>query len=145
MKPLYEYRIRRVRRSCAADVTRISTPETAAELFRTFCGGESRELFMAASLDAQNACLGIEVVALGGAMGVEVHPREVFRAAIMVGAVGIIVAHNHPSCDPRPSPQDIELTARLKQCGDLLGIPLFDHIIVTDTGRYHSFGESGRL
>ncbi len=140
MKPLYEYRIRRVRRSCAADVTRINSPETAADVFRTFTVGESRELFLVASLNIRNECTGIEIVAVGGAAGVDVHPREVFRSALLAHAYAIIVAHNHPSNDPTPSAEDIALTHRLVESGKLLGIPVLDHIVVGDNG-YRSICE----
>ena len=140
---LYEYRVRRVRRSCAAEVQRFHDPGGAANAFRTFTDGEPRELFLCASLDAQNLCLGIEVVAIGCMTGVEVHPREVFRAAILVGAAAIIVGHNHPSGDTTPSQQDMQLTRRLCESGELLGIPLLDHIIVGEG--YTSFAQRGLM
>ena len=73
-----------------------------------------------------------------------VHPREVFRAAILANAAGIVAGHNHPSGDPTPSPDDIALTRRLAAAGEVLGVPLLDHIIVGD-GRYYSFKEVGCL
>jgi DNA repair protein RadC len=73
-----------------------------------------------------------------------VHPREVYRAAIREGAACWIAAHNHPSGDPTPSPEDIAITQRLRDAGALLGIELLDHIIIGD-GRYTSFRERGLL
>ena len=73
-----------------------------------------------------------------------VHPREVFKAALLVNAAGIVGAHNHPSGDPSPSPDDSELTRRLAAAGELMCVPLIDHVIVGD-GRYYSFKEGGTL
>ena len=73
-----------------------------------------------------------------------VHPREVFKAAILANAAAIVVAHNHPSGDPTPSIDDLALTARLKQAGEVLGIPVLDHIILAD-GRSVSMKQIGRL
>jgi DNA repair protein RadC len=83
-------------------------------------------------------------VSRGTMDGTTVHPREVFKAALLANAFGIIVGHNHPSGDPEPSNDDVVLTHRLVAAGELIGIPLFDHIIVSD-GRYVSFLETGRL
>lgn len=80
------------------------------------------------------------VVAIGSVHGVEVHPREVFRVAIERSAAGIVVAHNHPSGDPSPSADDTVLTARLRSIGELLGIPVVDHVIVT-AASFYSFAE----
>ncbi|TLY38617.1 MAG: hypothetical protein E6K60_00335 [Nitrospirae bacterium] len=71
-----------------------------------------------------------------------VHPREVFKPAILLNSHGIICAHNHPSGDPAPSPEDRVLTTRLRQAGELLGIALLDHIILGDE-RTHSFADYG--
>lgn len=89
---------------------------------------------MVLSIDIRNGLLGVAEVARGSAHGVEVHPREVFRPAIRCGAAGIVLAHNHPSGDPSPSPEDIELTRRLREVGTLVGIPVIDHIVVAASG-----------
>ena len=73
-----------------------------------------------------------------------VHPREVFKAALLANAAAIILTHNHPSGDPIPSADDVQLTRRLVDAGALLGVEVLDHIIVGD-GRYYSFREGGRL
>jgi DNA repair protein RadC len=72
-----------------------------------------------------------------------VHPREVFKAAILANAAGVIVAHNHPSGDPSPSPDDVALCARLRDAGTLIGIDLLDFVTIGQ-GRYCSFKEMGR-
>ena len=73
-----------------------------------------------------------------------VHPREVFKAALLANAAAIVVSHNHPSGDPSPTIDDLEVTTRLVATGEVLGIPVLDHIVIGD-GRYFSFKECGRL
>jgi DNA repair protein RadC len=74
-----------------------------------------------------------------------VHPREVFKAAILNNSAGIICAHNHPSGDPSPSREDISITKRLKEGADLLGISFLDHIIVGHGGRFSSLADMGHV
>ena len=91
-----------------------------------------QETFVVLFLTVRNTLIAPpHVVAIGTATSVEVHPRDVFRAAIAANAVGIVVLHNHPSGDPTPSAEDIALTRQLKACGQLLKIPVVDHIVVT--------------
>jgi len=89
-----------------------------------------RELFFVLSLNVRQNLLGIEETAAGHVSGVNVHPREVFKTPIVLGASAVIVAHNHPSGDPEPSPQDLALTDRLLQAGRVIGIPVLDHVIL---------------
>ncbi len=111
----------------------ISTPQAACRALKA-AGGADRESFYVIPLDVRNRSLGIEEVAKGHLTGVEVHPREVFKGAILSNAAHVIIAHNHPSGDPSPSPQDIELTKRLAEVGKLVGIPIRDHVIVAAEG-----------
>ena len=104
----------------------------------------SHEVFTALALDAKHRVLGLRQVAQGSATSVEVHPREVFGPLIREGAAAAIVAHNHPSGDPEPSSEDRVLTRRLGQAGELLGIPVLDHLVV-GAGRYVSMAERGLL
>jgi DNA repair protein RadC len=94
-------------------------------------GNEDRESFVTLHLDAQNHVTNIDRVAVGSLASVEVHPREVFKTAMLGNAKSIILAHNHPSGNVAPSQQDIELTKRLKEVGVLMGIPVLDHVLVT--------------
>lgn len=140
---IYEFRIRRVRRSCAREPNaELNGAADAANCFRVFCADEPREIFMVAHLDVRNRVLGIEKVAIGCLTGVEVHPREVFRAAILASAAGIVVGHNHPSGNAQPSNEDIALTQRLRDVGDLVGIPVLDHVIIAG-GDHCSLAERG--
>lgn len=106
--------------------------------------GAEKENFVALYLDARDRLIYKEVVSVGTATASLVHPREVFAPAVERRAVGIIVAHNHPSGDMEPSSEDRQATRRLAQAGRLLGIPLIDHVIVSKTG-YFSFRGKGLL
>jgi DNA repair protein RadC len=98
------------------------------------------EHFVVVSINIRNQMIAVDTIAIGTVAGVEVHPREVFRAAIRAGAAGIVLAHNHPSGDASPSDSDFLLTTRLREAGRLLGIPVMDHVVVTDTA-YVSIAE----
>lgn len=104
--------------------------------------GLRQEVFVALGLDARNRVVADVEVARGHLTGVEVHPREVFRPLIRAAAATAVVVHNHPSGDPAPSADDIALTERLRAAGDLIGIPLVDHVVVGD-GAYVSLAERG--
>ena len=88
-------------------------------------------------LDVRHRVIARRVVAIGSVSGVDVHPREVFRPAIANAAAAILLVHNHPSGEEQPSSQDREITTRLRDAGQLLGIPLLDHVVVSVAG-YHS-------
>ena len=103
-----------------------------------------QEVFIALALDGRHRVLALRRVAQGSATCVEVHPREVFGPAVRAGAAAAIVAHNHPSGDPEPSGEDLDLTLRLQRAGDLMGIPLLDHLVV-GAGGYVSLAERGEL
>jgi DNA repair protein RadC len=92
------------------------------------------------ALDVRHRVQGELCVARGSLTGVEVHPRDVFRPLIRSAAAAVIFCHNHPSGDPTPSRQDVELTARLRDVGELCGIPVVDHVVVGWEG-YASLAE----
>ena len=123
----------------------ISSPEDAAEIAAKHFEdmASDREVFSVILLDVNNRVIGINVVSIGSLTASVVHPREVFKAAILANAANIILTHNHPSGDPAPSKEDISITSRLVQAGRLLDIPVLDHIIIGDgTGRSMSFKAS---
>jgi len=103
-----------------------------------------KEHFVALYLSARNRLLHTETVSVGTLTASLVHPREVFGPAVERAAAGIIVAHNHPSGEARPSPEDRAATARLERAGRILGVPLLDHVVVADGG-FFSFREDGGL
>jgi DNA repair protein RadC len=102
--------------------------------------GLLQEVFVVIALDARNAILSDVEIARGWLTGVDVHPREVFRPLIRLAAAGAVVAHNHPSGDPSPSAADLAVTRRLQQAGNLVGIPVLDHVVI-GAGGYASIGD----
>ena len=115
---------------------------SAATALRPFFAWLDREQFLVCCLDAKHAIIGVNVVSIGSLTLSIVHPREVFKPAILLNTSAIICAHNHPSGDPEPSSEDRALTTRLRQAGDLLGITVLDHIILGDD-RTYSFADCG--
>lgn len=103
-----------------------------------------KEHFLVLCLNARRQLLRIETVSVGTLSASLVHPREVFSPAISHGAAAVVAVHNHPSGDPSPSAEDREATRRLQRAGELLGIPLADHVIVSESS-FFSFRESGLL
>ena len=103
-----------------------------------------REHFVAVTLDGASRVLNTRVISIGTINQSLVHPREVFRPALLDNAAGIIVAHNHPSGQIEPSVEDRRVTKRLKEVGKLMGIELLDHVILAVDG-YYSFSEEGEL
>jgi len=99
-----------------------------------------REHFVCIHLDTRNTVLGVETVSIGSLNYSIVHPRECFKAALLLNAASVILAHNHPSGSLEPSAEDISLTKRMVQAGKLIGIEVLDHIIISAEG-HMSFKE----
>lgn len=104
---------------------------------------ERTESFFCALVDARLRLIRIERVSMGTLTASIVHPREAYNPAIRHSASAVIFVHNHPSGDPAPSEEDRRITARLEQVGDILGIPLLDHVIMGSNGSYYSFVDAG--
>ena len=121
----------------------ISFPQTVADLVAKYVGTPDREMFIVLAVNVRNKITGIHTVSVGSLDTSIVHPREVFKFAILANASSIIVAHNHPSGDTTPSSDDIELTKRLKQASEILAIDLLDHIVLGHDGEYLSFKSRG--
>ncbi len=121
---------------------RIDSPRLVWELLLGEMAGLCREEFRVLILNNKNHLLKKCLVSVGTISESIVHPREVFRDAIREGGSGIIIAHNHPSGVASPSREDIQTTARIAECGKIIGIPLMDHVIITDTS-YLSMREEG--
>jgi DNA repair protein RadC len=117
------------------------SPTDVARFIRGVVGNDAREHFVTVMLDGRHRPIGYQRVSIGTATAALVHPREVFQTAVGLGAVALIVAHNHPSGDPSPSREDREVVERLVRAGTLLGIPLLDSVVVADGG-YHSMREA---
>jgi DNA repair protein RadC len=104
-----------------------------------------REHFLGLYLNSANGLITVYTVSVGTLNASLVHPREVFKMALMVNAASVIVAHNHPSGNAEPSSEDVALTRQLVEAGQILGIPLHDHIIITEENGYTSFAERGLI
>jgi DNA repair protein RadC len=122
----------------------ISSPLDAVNLVMEEMRYYPEERFKVIFLDTRHQVLGDEVISKGTLNASIVHPREVFKPAIIKAAGAVLLAHNHPSGDPTPSKEDMALTARMVQTGELVGIPVLDHLIIGD-GRYISLQEKGIL
>jgi DNA repair protein RadC len=148
MKTIKKYEIRSSRIQvgemeqpyCAA----FNAPVDVIKAARSILSGEDQEVFLVFLLDTKNKVLGYQEVARGAVEGCLVDPRVVFRAAVVLGASGVILCHCHPSGDPDPSTEDITLTKRMMYVGDLLGVQVLDHIVFGSTGgKYVSLSERG--
>ena len=117
----------------------------AARMLATYLADVDREHFVVCMLDQKNHVIGIHTVSMGSLTASIVHPREVFKAAILANAATILCGHNHPSGDTQPSLEDRAMTQRLAEAGKLLGINVVDHIIIGAAGRYFSFADEGLL
>ena len=120
----------------------IISPKEAFEIVSEYLQGVDREHMVLLTLDVKNVVTSISTVSIGSINTSVVHPREVFKTAILSNAASIILAHNHPSGDVTPSKQDINITHRINECGKILGIDLLDHLIIGDD-TYTSLKEKG--
>ncbi|REK75925.1 RadC family protein [Paenibacillus paeoniae] len=135
---------RRITKSRLGDVTTVRRPKDAADFIMEELRYLKKEHFVCMFLNTKNHIIARETLSVGTLNASLVHPREVFRAAIKYNSASIICAHNHPSGDPAPSPEDISLTGRLAEAGQLVGIELLDHLVIGD-GRFVSLKELGHL
>jgi DNA repair protein RadC len=118
---------------------------TAAPILAQYIGESDREVFVVALLTIRHRLLGVHTVSVGCLSGALVHPREVFKPAILAGSAALLLAHNHPSGDPEPSAEDFALTRRLVQAGVLLGIEVLDHLVLGEAGLFVSLRQRGVL
>ncbi|WP_123041295.1 RadC family protein [Cohnella candidum] len=135
---------RRVARSRLPEAALIASPRDAADLLMEELRRLREEHFVVLFLNTKNRVIGRQTLSIGSLNASIVHPREVFRAAIRRSSASILCAHNHPSGDPTPSPEDKQLTRRLAEAGELVGIELLDHIVIGDN-RFVSLKELGCL
>lgn len=121
----------------------VNNPKAAATLVGPMVDDEPCEKFGCIDLDGRHRPIGIRIVSKGSINTTIVHPREVFRGAILQGAVALILFHNHPSGQLNPSHEDLVLTERIRKAGHVIGIPILDHVIVTAGGnRFLSMKET---
>ena len=111
---------------------KVKSPEDVIRVVKNRLKGKKKEHFLVLSLDTRNHPIDIQTVSIGSLDSSIVHPREVFREAITSCAASVIFVHNHPSGDPEPSEEDIKLTKRLAEVGEIMGIEVLDHVILCD-------------
>jgi DNA repair protein RadC len=131
---------RRIASAKPVEKIHLSCPQDVAEFLMPRLRYAVKEQFIVILLNGKNKVVGTEVISEGSLSSSVVHPREVYGSALLHHAAAIMVAHNHPSGDPKPSDEDREITSLLAQSGKVLGIPLVDHIVIGD-GTYYSFLE----
>jgi len=142
MKRMQVVKIEMVKeKSLMYEYKQINSPKDAANIIKLFLNNVDREMFVVMCLDTKNNINSLNVVSTGTLNSAMVHPREVFKTAILSNANSIILAHNHPSGDPTPSREDVTVTQRLVEAGKLLGIEVLDHVIIGDGDKYISFKE----
>lgn len=110
---------------------KVKIPNDAANIIRDFIGDSDREKFVVLCLNVKNEPTAMQVVHIGSLNASIVHPRDVFKVAVLSNSASIVVAHNHPSGNPTASVEDIRVTKRLVEAGEILGIDVLDHVIIT--------------
>lgn len=146
--PIFAVRLVREGRLSYDEVGRrptVRTPGDAARILRDLVGYYDREAFAVLFLNTQNRCTGAHIAAVGTLDSAPIHPREIFKAAILDNAAAVILGHNHPSGRPEPSGDDLRITAKLQGAGKVLGIEVLDHIITGADGAFVSLRERGTL
>lgn len=142
--PIYQVKLVRDGSQVAAR-KKVSSPVTAASVLHEYLDGADREHFVVLLLDTQHHIIGIHTVTVGTLDSSLIHPREIFKPAILANAAAIILAHNHPSGDPTPSAEDRAVTRQLATAGQLIGIRVLDHVIIGDRPGYVSLVDAGML
>jgi DNA repair protein RadC len=133
-----------VRENTGDEIIKINNESDAYELVKDELVNSDREMLLSVMLTVKNDLIGVETVSIGSITASTTTPRDVFKSAILANAVAIIVCHNHPSGELIPSKNDIEITKQLIAGGELLGIKVLDHLIVSNQGYkslrdYHEF------
>jgi DNA repair protein RadC len=123
-----------VRENTGGEIIQINNDQDAYELVKEEMVNSDREIFLSIMLTVRNELIGVETVSIGSVTASIITPREVFKSAILANAVSVILCHNHPSGDLTPSREDISVTKKLIETGELLGIKVLDHLIVTHKG-----------
>jgi DNA repair protein RadC len=121
----------------------ITQPQDAAQIFSDYLQDRDREVFAVLMLDTKNRLIGLNIVSIGTLDTTLVSPREVFKVALLANAASLILAHNHPSGDPTPSPEDKAVTRRLYEAGQLLQIDVLDHLVIGEGNRFTSLKITG--
>jgi len=123
-----------VRENTSEEIIKINNESDAYELVKDELINSDREILLSVMLTVKNDLIGVETVSIGSVTASTTTPRDIFKSAILANAVAIIVCHNHPSGELVPSKNDIEITKQLIAAGELLGIKVLDHLIVSNQG-----------
>ena len=121
---------------------KVGSPKEAYEIAKDMLQDKDREVLLACFLNTKNEPIAVNVVSVGSLNSSIIHPREIFKVALLCNAASFILFHNHPSGSVEPSSEDISATQRIKECGVFMGISLIDHIIVGDE-KFYSMLENG--
>jgi DNA repair protein RadC len=139
--PIYSLHVRRDAR-WPLHTTHIRQPNDLAALLADYLADADREHLVVVTGDAHHRVTGLHTAAIGGLDRVDIHPREVFKIAVHIGAAAIWIAHNHPTGDPSPSAADDAATRRLQWAGAIVGIPVLDHVILGTSDVWLSYHQS---
>ena len=138
---LPRYRVTLVREgTCAVDHNTIRSPEDVFAIMGAEYANAVVETAMMLALDSKNKIIAMFTVSTGSLNASIIHPRDIFQRAILSNAASVILVHNHPSGDPTPSPEDIDLTRKLVEAGRVMDIAVLDHVVIGD-GRFISLKE----
>ena len=133
MQPIQIVKIQMIKeKNLMVESKKLSSPKATYEIAKKYLEFADKEHLVLLTLDTKNKITSISTVSVGSLNLSIVHPREVFKTAILANAASIILVHNHPSGDPNPSNEDISITKRIKECSEMLGIELLDHVIIGD-------------
>jgi len=151
MAKIYEYEVHR--RLHTLEVSEghlpfgkeLSDSRAVARMAEQIIGALDQEVLLVFHLDAKNKIKGFNHATRGGLASCPAEPSQVFRAAVMSGALGIVLCHNHPSGDPTPSASDFKFTKRIAEAAPLLGIQLLDHVILGEPGSHYSMLDRGSM
>ena len=145
-QPIYEYSLTRTPTLFIAEEYRAISPTEAAEyLDRLNLNAAEQESLVVLTLNSKNRVTGHYIATRGLLDRSQAHPREIFRLAILAGAARIIIGHNHPSGDSAPSKADLEITKNLVEAGEIIGIPVVDHIVIGNAPRDYTSLREQRL
>lgn len=145
MKYVQKYKLQLIKEKSVRyeDIDKVlNNPRDTAAIARPLLENEAEEVLIVIALDVKCKIIGVSEVSRGSLNAAIVHPREVYKRALMMNAAKIIIAHNHPSGDPKPSNDDVEITRTIRDAGEMLQMTLIDHIIIGDT-EFKSLKEMG--
>ncbi len=146
---LKKYSVQLVKEECKRYTTidrKVNSPDKIADVLITAMNMDklAQEIFVLLAFDTQKNLIGLFEVSRGTIDSTLVHPAEIFKRALLCNAHSIAIAHNHPGGGIAPSPEDVEVTSTIKRCGEMMGVPLIDHVIIGDD-QYYSFLEYANL